>query len=561
MMRVDAGIGRPAPAGTPAGARGIVHRLGRLDRFELGVLCAFGAVSLWVLGLDLWQVVVHGRVWTGTDGVYIVDQMQYLAWIRSASDHVFSSNLFVLRSTPADYFQPAVLISGALVAVGMAPWLSLLIWKPVAVIALFFGVRAFAHRSLEGVWERRLAILLTLFFGSFTVIYGSFGVIGDLFPGFLTWGYEFGLIALAAMIWGLLGYDRARAEGRIVWVPGLLGGLASLLHPWHGELMIVVLIGAELFEWVRRRPSRRQLELMVLTIALTGLPLLYYVLLGRFDLSWKLARQASKHAFPIASIVIVIVPLMIPAAFAYRRRPPGFLSAVACSWPLAAFAVYLVSATGLSATPLHAFQGITLPLAVLAIRGVQRFSWRRVPHRAAIAGALVAAFTIPATISELKTARELASPTRDNSNFIEHDERAAIEYLEKDKQPGGVFTRSYLGTMIPQRTGRRTLVGDCLWSEPNCFNRQHSAQALFDGRLDPDGARTLVRQAGAAYILADCKAKADLSRTLGPLLVSVHRFGCATVYTLDSPTPAVGPLAQSGGDAALRAPWRQQRHG
>ena len=42
--------------------------------------------------------------------------------------------------------------------------------------------------------------LLALFFGSFTIVYGSFGVIGDLFPGFLSWGYTFGLIALAAMV-------------------------------------------------------------------------------------------------------------------------------------------------------------------------------------------------------------------------------------------------------------------------------------------------------------------------------------------------------------------------
>src|SRR5438105_2348822 len=128
-MRVEVGTPTLAPrrtaAGPAAGRR-------RIDRFELGVLVAFAAVSLWVLALDLWQVVAHGRVWTGTDGVYIVDQMQYLAWIRSASHHLLASNLFVLRSTPADYFQPAVLISGGLSALGVAPSLSLLIWKPVA---------------------------------------------------------------------------------------------------------------------------------------------------------------------------------------------------------------------------------------------------------------------------------------------------------------------------------------------------------------------------------------------------------------------------------------------
>ena len=133
----------------------------RLDRFDLGVLLVFAAVSVWVLGLDLYQVIVHGRVWTGTDGLYLVDQMQYLAWIRDASHHVLASNLFVLRPTTADYFQPAIMISGGLTALGMAPSLSLLLWKPVAVVTLFFAVRAYVGHSLAGRWPRRTALAVS----------------------------------------------------------------------------------------------------------------------------------------------------------------------------------------------------------------------------------------------------------------------------------------------------------------------------------------------------------------------------------------------------------------
>ena len=93
----------------------------RLDPFDLLVLLAFAAISMWVLVLDLHRAAVHGLVWTGTDGFYIVDQMQYLAWIRDASHHLLASNLFVLRGTPADYFQPAVAISGVLTALGRRP--------------------------------------------------------------------------------------------------------------------------------------------------------------------------------------------------------------------------------------------------------------------------------------------------------------------------------------------------------------------------------------------------------------------------------------------------------
>ena len=174
-------------------------------------------------------------MWTGTDGFFIVDQMQYLSWIQSAAHHLLVSNLFVLRATPSDYFQPAVLLSGIITAAGVAPWLALLLWKPVAVLATFLAMRALAHRMLPGTGQRRAAILLGLFFASFSTVYGSLGVVGDMMPGWLTWGYPFGLIAVALIVFALLGYDRARTEGRVVWAPGSAGGLSASPAPLAGR--------------------------------------------------------------------------------------------------------------------------------------------------------------------------------------------------------------------------------------------------------------------------------------------------------------------------------------
>src|ERR1700745_4051548 len=181
---IDGGGGGAAPDLPPVR---IQPRRRGLGRFALSVLGVFAGVSVFVLGLDLWRVIFDGAVWTGTDGVYIVDQLQYLAWIREASDHLLVSNLFVLRDTPADYFQPAVVISGGLTALGIAPWLSLLLWKPVAVVAFFFVAREYVRRSITGLWARRATLVVALFFGSFTAVYGSFSVLGDLIPGFLSW--------------------------------------------------------------------------------------------------------------------------------------------------------------------------------------------------------------------------------------------------------------------------------------------------------------------------------------------------------------------------------------
>ncbi len=497
------------------------------------MLLAFAAVSMWVLALDLWRVVFDGGVWTGTDGVYIVDQMQYLAWIKDASKHLLASNLYVLRSTPADYFQPAVVISGGLTALGMAPWLALLLWKPVAVVAFFFAVRAFIARSLTGVWPRRAALVLALFFGSYTLVYGDVSVLGDLFPGFLTWGYVFGVLALAAMVLALVVYSDARSTNRRPWLPGLFGGLATLLHPWNGELLIALVLGSEAVLLAGRRYGRGQVKPTVWTMVGTGGPLLYYAILGKTDISWKLAQVASKHAFSFWAITIAIAPLLLPALIAYRRRPETFLDAATRTWPVAAFAIFVLSGTSLGATPLHAFQGITIPLSVLAVEGLQAVGWQRLRRPVVIGALAIGLFTIPTTIDELLIARALAAPTQDNANFITKDERSALNYLDKDKEPGSVMTRSYLGAMVPGKTGRRTYIGDCLWSEPQCFNRTFNAQWLFDGMATPADAQSFVLSSGVRFVLADCQTTADMRKLLGPIIRSAHGFGCAAVYEVE----------------------------
>lgn len=516
---------------------------------------------MWVLALDAWQVVAHGRVWTGTDGVYIVDQLQYLAWIRDASHHFLASNLFVLRPTPADYFQPAVALSGGLSALGVVPWLSLLLWKPVAVGGCFFAVRAYVRGSLPGLWSRRAGLVLALFFASFTVAYGSFTVLGDLFPAFLSWGYTFALLAIAAIVAALVSYARAHEDGRITFLPALLGAFASLLHPWHGELLILILVGAELALW--RRCGRPRLTLPAVTLLGTGLPLLYYVVLGHADLSWQLARQASKHSFSIWPILLYIAPLGLPALLAYRRPIQGLLDAATRSWPIASLVIFVLSATAAGATPLHAFEGITIPLAVLAVKGVEMLRWperARLPslaRRPGFAAAVIALAVVPGAVYEMNLARQLALPTLDNANFIEQDERSALDYLADKREAGGVLTRSYLGALVPSKTGRHTLVGDCLWSEPQCLKRGDVATRLFAGTLGPRNAKRFVRRSGARFLLADCQTQVDLRHVLGSLVVGIKRFGCASVVEVDAPGPPTGPLADLRADAFVRAPRGQ----
>lgn len=500
-----------------------VPRRPRLDRFEVTVLAALAAVSLWILALDLWQVVVHHRTWTGTDGEFLADQFQYLAWIRDSSHHFLVSDLFVLRGTAHDYFQPIVVISGALTALGVPPWISLLVWKPVSVLAVFLGVRAFTRRSFAARFDRRAALVLALFFG-------SWGTLGDEWIPFWSWGYPFALLAIAALAGALVCYARDRERGAISWHTPVLGLAASLSHPWQGELLILIVIGAEL---VTLRPGvelRRRLPLAAVTLAATALPLVYFEALDRFDPAWHAAQQSAKHHFALSTLALPLIPLLVASALAYRRRPQSFLGVATRVWPFAALVIYALSETGLAGTPLHAFAGITIPLAVLAVEGVQSIGFSRLPRWRLAGAALVAAATIPATISMLSGAHAYVDPMPQNANFITGSERRALDYLRDDPRPGGVLARNYFGLIVPAQTGRRTYIGLCLWSEPHCITRMNNAIALMDGKYRPAAARAFVRSTGARFVLQDCQSAGDLSAALGTMITSKRRFGCATVY-------------------------------
>ena len=62
------------------------HRGGRLafDWFDWCFLLLTAAWSMMVMG----PLLLTGRTISGGDGLFTVDQLQYLAWVREAGDHV-----------------------------------------------------------------------------------------------------------------------------------------------------------------------------------------------------------------------------------------------------------------------------------------------------------------------------------------------------------------------------------------------------------------------------------------------------------------------------------------
>jgi hypothetical protein len=86
-----------------------------------------------------------------------------------------------------------------------------------------------------------------------------------------------------------------------------------------------------------------------------------------------------------------------------------------------------------------------------------------------------------------------------------------------------------MGQLIPGETGRHTNIGNIFWT-PDFLRRRLFTDIFFRGRLDAAGSQSVVRESGSRFLLSGCDGYADLSRLIAPQLISVRRFGCATVY-------------------------------
>ena len=527
------------------------------DPVELVILGALAVLSVWMVGLLVKRTLVNGEGWTGADGLHPSDQLQYMNWIRDAGRHVLISDLYELRPSAASFLHPGFLLSGALTALGVAPWLAYLVWKPAAVVGLFLAVRAYAHRIVPSRSGRRAALILALFFvptaAFITSIAGQspnfylLGIEVEMWPGTWLWGYSFTVLAVAAIPAALLLYERDRGRRRIGAAAPLLGMLCSWFQPWQGATLLGTLVVTELLMVRLHRASRGRLEpgrgrssqipLLAINAAAATAPLAYYALLARFDPSWALAKRVNTFgAWPLWTLLASMAPLALPAALAYRLAPATFQEVAVRAWPLIALGVYwLIAYAHIGTFPIHSFQGMTIPLAILAVTGVGAHvrSWG--PASRAVAVCVIGALIVPALVWKLNDARNSINVNAavfpgapPNVYFLPRSEADALRFVTDDPRPGGVLTPLYLGQLIPEATGRRTWVGALSWT-PDFLLRVSRVERLFTGELTPVQAITFVRSTGARYLIIDCDHHGDLTTQLRPIIDGARQFGCARV--------------------------------
>jgi hypothetical protein len=513
----------------------------RLDRFEAGVLAALAALGVAVLGGLLLKVWLRGGVVTGADGYLVADPMQYLDWARQAGEHGLIGNNQDLAPGDRDFLHPGLLVSGLAWRLGAGPAIAYLIWKPVAIVALFAGSLALVRRFLERRDDRRLGLVLALFSCSpvaAVVGWGGLGdsgdklaidfVTGELWAGSYLWGYLFTAIAVGLLPLALLAYERGRAGGSasLRALAAVAALLCGWLQPWQGATFAIVVAATEcLFVARRGRAALDAARDLAGPLAATAAPLAYYALLGHLDDSWALAARVNDlPRWPLWVLVAGLALLALPAAFAYRLPAPGFGDVALRAWPLAALVVYWQP---FGTFPFHAFQGLSPPLVVLGMLALRARLGER-PIRLGPAAAAVVALAAVGTAYRVGNMADAVHVARQPFTLTA-DERAALRRLDELPEPGGVLAPVYTGIVVPAYTGRETWIGAGSWT-PDQPARVRAAEDLFGGRLDPAAAAALVRRSGARFVLSDCHGRADLERTLAAVAGPPRRFGCATLW-------------------------------
>ena len=481
----------------------------------VGALAAAWCVA--TLAFVLIHSAVSGLTFAGPYSAYFpLDQLRYLAWIREAGLHGLISDPY--RAGAAHlYLQPLFLISGLLWRAGLSVQAAYLVWTPVALAVLIWGYWRFIARFLAGS-ERAAALALSLLFLSPLVPLLDYGgivnsngayylvtVAGQGAAYWQAWGYLPTIIALGLMPVFVLGLEwlvlRA-PRPRVVVVPAAAGLLVAWLHPWGGIELLLIVVG--LLALRRGRGPWR--ELVVVAAAL-ALPLIYYAIIAGSDSAFSLAQlRASGNSPLLYPLVADFGPLLVFGLLAWRR-PRDVGEQILVLWPVAALMLYLVLGLNSRGT---ALEGVTLPLAVVAVRGWRRL---RAPHWVGFAALVVA--IVPGAFYSAHTFRDTF---RDRAVpfALAPGEQRAVDALGRLR--GNVLATRYLAPAVPALDGHAGRV-------------TAGAEELFDGGLAAGAVRMLIQSDRIQLVISDClRERADLSGLLGPLGFQTVRFGCARVY-------------------------------
>ena len=545
----------PGPAavrGTPEPSR---PRRARVSPAEWVVIGVFACFSLALFAVDTLSAAADGRVFIGAASPTPDDTLQYLAWATDAAHHGLIANLFGFHNGGHVFLHPIWLLTGLLhVDAGMSYPLLLALWQCATLGVLLVALRRLATVCFPHSGRRRAVMLaLALLFASpFFVLAVNLNLAVPLAQSIwlltlegvgTTWvGGDFPMgLTIAAMVIYVLLLGRAGSSERSwreLWLLGGLGAIVAWLHPWQGAELAAMTVG--LVAWSPRR-WRRHLPLLV-PLVLTTVPLLYFEALPSIDLGWRISNANSIAGWANPSLLAalpVFGPLVLIMAPGYLTSARDDLGRLLRLWPAAVAITYVLTPTA----KFHAFAGITVPAAILAIEGwpTARRLWRRAGGREAWArrlpGIVLALLIVgSAGVVENELATH-ASGSRGDS-VLQRPSAEALAFLA-GRPRGGVLSTPRIGLWTPALTDDPTWVGHFVWT-PDWVTRSIDVEWLFGdarARVTPASARRFVLRTGARYVVQPCGSRTDLVAALTPAGFTTRRFGCVTVFS--APTPSV----------------------
>src|SRR5204863_6142357 len=116
--------------------------------------------------------------------------------------HVLAGDLFEIPPGSRVFLHPMWLVSGLLWRAGLPISLAVLVWKPVAVLVLVLGARAYVRRMYPaGAWARAAVIALAVGYASPIIVLdtGAGALAGETFTAGQLWGYLPSVIAVGLM--------------------------------------------------------------------------------------------------------------------------------------------------------------------------------------------------------------------------------------------------------------------------------------------------------------------------------------------------------------------------
>ena len=114
------------------------------------------------------------------------------------------------------------------------------------------------------------------------------------------------------------------------------------------------------------RPLSRRNVRLLLPLAAIALPLLYYLILPKIDAGWATANRGSAApGRPLLGWLTTFGPVALASIPGWRTRATSDRQRLLRLWPIAVVITFVAAPTG----KFHAFAGVSVPLALLAVQG------------------------------------------------------------------------------------------------------------------------------------------------------------------------------------------------